>query len=241
MVEAGAALRASPSRVDTGLQPRQWAPPLPSWVGRFRPRSAPARGYALSKRMLDLVLVTVTAPLWLITLAAIVAVARLSSGGPVLYRQRRTGRHGERFDMFKIRTMVVGADEHAGADLVPHVDQGPDPKAADDPRVTPVGRLLRRTSLDELPQLWNVLRGEMSLVGPRPTSFPAETYRPWQRERLAVVPGVTGLWQVLARGTTDFDLRAAYDLEYVARRSLRLDLAILLYTAVVVAAGRGAR
>jgi lipopolysaccharide/colanic/teichoic acid biosynthesis glycosyltransferase len=191
--------------------------------------------------MLDLTLVIATAPLWLVTLAGVVVLVRLSSAGPVLYRQRRTGRHGARFDMFKVRTMVVGADEHAGDDLVPHVDQGPEPKPEDDPRVTAVGRFLRRTSLDELPQLWNVLRGDMSLVGPRPTSFAADTYRPWHRERLVVPPGMTGLWQVLARGTTDFDLRAAYDLEYIARRSLRVDLEILMRTVVVVSLGSGAR
>jgi lipopolysaccharide/colanic/teichoic acid biosynthesis glycosyltransferase len=214
---------------------------LPPWVARFPRRLSPSKGYERRKRCFDLVVVLGTAPLWVVALASILIVMRFGSGGPVLYRQLRTGRHGERFSMWKLRTMVPGADEHLDGDLVPHVDQGPAPKVVDDPRVTPMGRLLRRTSLDELPQLWNVLRGDMSLVGPRPTSFPAETYRPWQRGRLAAQPGLTGLWQVLARGSVDFDVRAGYDLEYVARRSMRLDLLILLRTFAVVLAGRGAR
>jgi lipopolysaccharide/colanic/teichoic acid biosynthesis glycosyltransferase len=217
-------------------------PPLPDWVARYPGAASPSASYEPCKRALDLGLVIVSAPVWLALLGLVALAVKVGSPpGPVFYRQARTGTGGARFGMWKVRTMVVGADAYVDAHLVPHVDQGPEPKAADDPRVTAIGRLLRRTSLDELPQLWNVVRGEISLVGPRPTSFAAETYRPWHRARLDVPPGLTGLWQVLARGTTDFDLRVAYDLEYISRRSLRLDLEILVRTAIVVLTGRGAR
>ena len=241
MLDTSTSQRTLPMADDAGSPSFGPLVPLPPWVARFQRRLSPPRIYERGKRLFDLALVLGTAPLWLAVLGAILVLLRLGSGGPVLYRQLRTGRHGERFPMWKLRTMVLGADEHEDDDLVPHVGQGPDPKVEDDPRVTPMGRLLRRTSLDELPQLWNVVRGEMSLVGPRPTSFPAETYRPWQRGRLEALPGLTGLWQVLARGSVDFDVRAGYDLEYVARRSMRFDLQILLRTVVVVTTGRGAR
>jgi len=116
----------------------------------------------------------------------------------------------------------------------------PDFKIRDDPRITAVGVLLRKTSLDELPQIWNVLRGDMSLVGPRPTSFGIETYRDWHMARLAVPPGITGLWQVAARCSTEFDDRVRLDLEYIRRRSIGLDLLILVRTLTAVARSRGA-
>jgi lipopolysaccharide/colanic/teichoic acid biosynthesis glycosyltransferase len=117
---------------------------------------------------------------------------------------------------------------------------GPDFKLADDPRVTRLGVFLRKTSLDEAPQLWNILRGDMSLVGPRPTSFPANTYDLWHTERLEVVPGLTGLWQVAGRGEIDFDDRVRLDITYVRNRSLSLDLSILLRTIPAVLSQRGA-
>jgi lipopolysaccharide/colanic/teichoic acid biosynthesis glycosyltransferase len=117
---------------------------------------------------------------------------------------------------------------------------GPDFKITDDPRVTRIGRLLRKTSLDELPQVWNVLRGDMSLVGPRPTSFEMQSYHLWHTERLEVVPGLTGLWQVNGRGDLDFDDRVRLDIEYIERRCLRLDLVILLRTFTAVFKQQGA-
>jgi len=119
--------------------------------------------------------------------------------------------------------------------------QWPDFKITNDPRITKIGRILRKTSLDELPQLWNVVRGEMSLVGPRPTSFSAETYDLWHTERLKAVPGITGLWQLLGRGETEFDERLRMDIAYIERRSLWLDIHILFRTIFVVIEQRGAK
>ena len=118
--------------------------------------------------------------------------------------------------------------------------QWPDFKITNDPRITRIGRILRKTSLDELPQLLNVLKGEMSLVGPRPTSFSAETYQLWQTERLDVVPGLTGLWQIVGRGSTEFDERLRLDIAYIERRCLMLDIEILIRTITAVFEQRGA-
>jgi lipopolysaccharide/colanic/teichoic acid biosynthesis glycosyltransferase len=161
---------------------------------------------------------------------AVAAVAiRLTSRGPVIYRQRRVGRDGAEFDVLKLRTMIVGA-EHTGAGL--WVDAG-------DPRITRVGALLRRTSLDELPNLWNVLRGEMSLIGPRPT-VPEQVavYTERQRGRLAIKPGITGWAQVNGRAALPWGQRIELDLDYIERRSLRLDLQIVART-VRMLLGRG--
>jgi lipopolysaccharide/colanic/teichoic acid biosynthesis glycosyltransferase len=155
-------------------------------------------------------------------LLAFAAIAiKLTSRGPVIYRQRRVGRDGAQFDMLKLRSMVLGA-EHIGAGL--WVD-------ADDPRITRVGALLRRTSLDELPNLWNVLRGEMSLIGPRPT-VPEQVavYTDRQRGRLAIRPGLTGWAQVNGRAALPWGQRIELDLYYIEHRSLWLDLRILART-----------
>lgn len=164
-----------------------------------------------------------------VMLLAILAI-KLESRGPAFYRQRRSGLHGEPFDMLKLRTMVDGA-EHIGAGLA--VNSG-------DSRITRVGALLRRTSLDELPNLVNVLRGEMSLVGPRPT-LPAQVaqYTPRQRLRLAVKPGITGWAQVNGRASLPWSERIELDLHYVEHRSLLLDLRILLRTPLLVLGGGG--
>jgi len=182
------------------------------------------------RRLLDIVLsaaaLVLTAPL---LLAAVVAI-RLESRGPALYRQRRSGLHGEPFDMLKLRTMVDGA-EHIGAGLAVN---------ANDSRITRVGALLRRSSLDELPNLLNVLRGEMSLVGPRPT-LPAQVaqYTPRQRERLSVKPGITGWAQINGRASLPWSERIELDLHYVEHRSLLLDLQILARTPALVLRGGG--
>jgi exopolysaccharide biosynthesis polyprenyl glycosylphosphotransferase len=165
-----------------------------------------------------------------ILLGAAIAI-RVLDGGPILFRQTRVGLHGRPFTMYKFRTMVVGAEEQL--DDVRHLNErtGAAFKASDDPRVTGVGRRLRRTSIDELPQLWNVLSGAMSLVGPRPP-LPEEVaeYDVWHRRRLSMKPGITGLWQVEARHDPRFDRFVEHDLVYIDSWSLWLDVKILLRT-----------
>jgi lipopolysaccharide/colanic/teichoic acid biosynthesis glycosyltransferase len=153
---------------------------------------------------------------------------KLDDGGPVLYRQRRVGLHGEEFELVKLRTMVVGA-EREGAGWA--VNEG-------DPRITRVGRLLRRLSLDELPQLWNVVRGDMSLVGPRPTlSYQVERYTVRQRRRLEVKPGITGWAQIHGRARLPWDERIELDVWYVEHRSPWVDVKILLRTPLALFGG----
>jgi lipopolysaccharide/colanic/teichoic acid biosynthesis glycosyltransferase len=197
-------------------------------------------GYLRAKRAFDLVVTVALLPL-LLPLSCLCALAIwLDDGRPVLFTQLRTGRWGRRFSMFKFRTMVRNAAELRESLLHLNEHSGPDFKLTHDPRVTRVGAILRRTSLDELPQIMNVLRGEMSLVGPRPTSFAAQTYSLWHTERLEVPPGLTGLWQVMGRGDVDFDERVRLDVEYVQRRGLGFDLGILVRTALAVFRQRGA-
>jgi lipopolysaccharide/colanic/teichoic acid biosynthesis glycosyltransferase len=195
-----------------------------------------------AKRALDIV---VSAPLLVVLsplLAAIAMAVKLGDGGPVLYRWRVVGRGGRPFTSYKFRSMVVNADELKPALEAANEMAGPVFKIRDDPRITRVGRVLRRYSLDELPQLWSVLRDDLSLVGPRPplqTEYARFTDR--QRAKLAVKPGITCLWQVSGRNEiTDFDEWLRLDLEYIERWSLRLDLAILLRTIPAVLSGRGA-
>ena len=196
--------------------------------------------YALVKRGFDITACLAAAP-FVLPLALVCAVAvRWSSPGPILFRQNRTGQGGHPFEMLKFRSMVVDAELQKAALKESKGISGPDFKMEQDPRVTRVGSLMRKTSLDELPQIWNVLKGDMSLVGPRPTSFGVETYQRWHAERLEVKPGLTGLWQIRARGDVDFDYRVRLDIAYVRQRSLLLDLWILLRTAPCVIAKRGA-
>lgn len=164
----------------------------------------------------------------------------LESGGPAFYTQNRTGMGGKRFRMFKLRTMVRNAEELKAQLAEQNELTWPDFKLSNDPRVTKVGRFLRATSIDELPQLINVLIGDMSLVGPRPTSFEADTYDLWHTERLEVKPGITGLWQINGRSDVDFDERAQMDIDYIERRSMWLDIQILFATFGAVFARRGA-
>jgi exopolysaccharide biosynthesis polyprenyl glycosylphosphotransferase len=193
------------------------------------------------KRVLDvvvsLVALLVSTPLWV----AAALATRLSSRGPVLYRQVRCGLHGRRFVLLKFRTMVEDAEKLQSEVAHLNVMDGPVFKAPADPRVTPVGRLLRRSSLDELPQLLNVLKGDMSLVGPRPPiPQEVERYLPWQRRRLAMKPGITCLWQISGRSQLDFATWMELDLAYIDAWSLWLDLKILALTAPAVFSGRGA-
>ena len=194
------------------------------------------RGFGLStssrilKRALDLVVaggaIAVLSPVLLL----IAVVVRLSSPGPVLFRQTRIGRHGDEFKMLKFRTMVPDADERKH-ELLERNEAAPLFKIADDPRVTPVGRFLRRYSLDELPQLFNVLRGDMSIVGPRPL-VPAEDrlFSGWQRRRNYVSPGVTGPWQILGSSRVPVEDMVTLDYLYCANWSLWLDLKIMFRT-----------
>jgi lipopolysaccharide/colanic/teichoic acid biosynthesis glycosyltransferase len=192
------------------------------------------RGYRLVKRALDLAICLLALPILLpLALACAVAI-RLDTPGPVIFKQLRTGRDGKRFAMLKFRTMVANAEELKPSLAYLNILPAPDFKIPDDPRITRVGRFLRRTSLDELPQLLNVIRGDMSLVGPRPTSFAPSTYRRWHGRRLEVRPGVTGLWQLKGRNNTTFDERLRMDIEYIDHQSLRLDLLILFGTVLSV-------
>lgn len=193
------------------------------------------------KRLGDVVGATLALLLTSPVLVAVALAIKLDSRGPVLYRQRRAGLHGRPFGILKFRTMVDGADERL-ADVV-HIDGLADPmfKICDDPRVTRVGRVLRRWSLDELPQFVNVLRGDMSLVGPRPEQVELiQRYRPEHRFRLNARPGMTGPMQVFGRGDLAFDERLAVEREYIENMSLGRDVRILLMTLPVVLSGKGA-
>jgi exopolysaccharide biosynthesis polyprenyl glycosylphosphotransferase len=203
--------------------------------------SGPDRLAALiAKRALDIVgsvlLLVVLSPLYL----AISAVIRLTSAGPILFTQRRVGLNGRTFEVVKFRTMVFDAEERL-TDLLPRNEiNGHAFKITDDPRITSVGAWLRRTSLDELPQVWNVLRSDMSLVGPRPP-LPAEVagYDVWHRRRLSMKPGITGLWQVDSRQEQDFDRWVERDLDYIDHWSLWLDLKIMFMTIPVMVGRQG--
>ncbi len=193
------------------------------------------------KRLLDLALGAAALLVAMPVIAAAAVWIKLDSPGPVFHRAVRVGRGGRKFTFLKLRSMQRDAEELRG--LLLHLNQasGPAFKLHDDPRVTRAGRLLRKTSLDELPQLWHVVRGDMSLVGPRPP-FPEEVerYEPWMLKRLAVRPGLTCLWQIKGRSDLSFDEWMRLDLEYVDRMSLALDVKILLLTPAAVISGRGA-
>jgi lipopolysaccharide/colanic/teichoic acid biosynthesis glycosyltransferase len=213
------------------------------WAARSASRAreswmAPPGGVAVrqrGKRVLDL---AIAVPLTIVSLPVMLAVAaaiRLDTPGPALFRQTRVGRDGRLFDMWKFRSMYLGAPDtvhRAGA--VAWFSGALSPtgyKLVDDPRVTRVGRLVRRTSLDELPQLFNVLRGDMSLVGPRPAiPYELEFYAPWHHQRQMTLPGMTGLWQVRGRDRLSAGMMMELDARYVREWSLALDLRILLQT-----------
>jgi lipopolysaccharide/colanic/teichoic acid biosynthesis glycosyltransferase len=197
------------------------------------------RGYTAIKRTIDLVICLVAVPVVLPLGLLCALLISLESRGPIMFAQQRTGQHGVRFPMWKFRTMVQNAEELKASLQHLNVLPAPDFKIPNDPRITRVGRILRKTSLDELPQVINVIRGEMSIVGPRPTSFAASTYDLWHSERLEVVPGITGLWQVKGRGTMTFDERLRLDIEYIERRSTVLDLKLIAQTALAIFKGSG--
>lgn len=208
-----------------------------------------------AKRILDcsiaLVVLLALGPLWLV----IAALIRLTSSGPAVFRMRNVvGKDGRQFTMLKFRTMYQDNDDRvhreafarfargeALADVAEAGARRPVYKLVDDPRVTPVGRMLRKTGLDEIPQLLNVLAGQMSIVGPRPSrDYEYQHYTPDQRRRFSVLPGITGLHQVTARSAVPFDEMVRLDLQYVDTRSVWLDLGIMARTARVLVRGRGA-
>jgi lipopolysaccharide/colanic/teichoic acid biosynthesis glycosyltransferase len=211
-----------------------------------RAEAPPRLWYDAASRVLDVIVALVglvlPCPLWLVVGATI----RLTSPGPALFRATVVGRGGRPFTYFKFRTMVAGDDGHHRRWLREYVTRDAPYregiyKVVEDDRVTPVGRVLRRFSLDEVPQLLNVLRGEMSVVGPRPPlAHEWELYDAGARCRLSVKPGITGLYQVTARSRVPFSRMLAIDLDYVRRRSLWLDLRIMARTAGVMLSGRGA-
>ncbi len=192
------------------------------------------------KRIIDVALSGI-ALLFLWPLLLVIAVAvKLESSGPIIYRSLRAGKKGQKFVCYKFRTMLDGADELK--DALRRFNERRDPffKIANDPRVTRLGRFLRKYSVDELPQFWNVLKGDMSLVGPRPHPVDdCARYRPADHRRLAVKPGITGLWQVIARTNPSFETCMKLDLEYMKRWSLLLDFKILMRTVPAVLAGEG--
>jgi lipopolysaccharide/colanic/teichoic acid biosynthesis glycosyltransferase len=221
--------------------------------------------YFFLKRSLDTIiasiLLIILAPLLLI----IAILIRLDSRGPALFKQKRVGakrwiENGEEnwqieeFTMYKFRTMVDRADSKLHQEYLRAFIENDEAamaalqgeetevrKLVHDPRITRVGNWLRRTSLDELPQLWNVIRGEMSLVGPRPAiAYEVEMYKPWHYQRFATLPGVTGLWQTAARSSASFDEMIQLDIDYIERQSLWFDINIIVRTPIVLLTGKGA-
>jgi lipopolysaccharide/colanic/teichoic acid biosynthesis glycosyltransferase len=209
------------------------------------PALAGSSRYPVLKRVLDVVLASVLliGLSWLLALCAL--AVWLDSRGPILFRQRRAGEQGKLFTMLKFRTRRVNADQGSHQSYAAAFINGKAAastgtggqvfKMVSDPRITRVGRILRKTSLDELPQLWNVLVGEMSMVGPRPPiPYELDHYKPAHLQRLSVRPGITGLWQVGGRSSTTFEQMVALDLDYIRRRSIWLDLRIIVSTIPVV-------
>jgi len=216
---------------------------LETAVGRGNsiPRARPILSTGLFvKRIMDLLLSAVALLLLWPLLLAIALAVKLESPGPVIYASLRAGKKGQKFVCYKFRTMVDGADELK--DSLRRYNERQDPffKIAEDPRVTPLGHFLRKYSLDELPQFWNVLKGDMSLVGPRPHPLDDYArYRPEDHRRLEVKPGITGLWQVIARRDPSFETCLKLDLEYMKSWNLLLDFKILMRTVPGVLAGEG--
>jgi lipopolysaccharide/colanic/teichoic acid biosynthesis glycosyltransferase len=214
------------------------------WLRNYDPnkRLLTGRQYLVAKRIFDLVIVIVSMPFWLPLIGILTLLITVTSpGAPAIFVQQRTGMGGRRFSLYKFRSMVPNAEKLKAKYAHLNELQWPDFKISNDPRITPLGRFLRKTSLDELPQLFNILLGDMSLVGPRPTSFGPETYKLWHTERLDVLPGLTGLWQVIGRASLEFDDRLRLDIVYIERRSLALDFSILIRTFTAVLEQRGAK
>ena len=196
---------------------------------------------AYGKRIIDLVVASVAFVISVPVLGLFFALIKLDSHGPVLYRSLRLGKNGKPFVFYKLRSMYNGAHESKCNLLHLNEVDGPVFKLSNDPRITKVGRFMRKTSIDELPQLLNVIKGEMSLVGPRPP-IPEEVqkYEPWQKARLNVKPGLTCLWQISGRSRLGFDEWMRLDIEYITHQSFQLDMRILLRTIPAVISREGA-
>jgi lipopolysaccharide/colanic/teichoic acid biosynthesis glycosyltransferase len=214
------------------------------WTNKLAFQSTNTREiYAMFKRVFDIVVVVATFPVMLPVMALVALAIKIDDGGPIFYMQPRTGHKGRRFKMYKFRTMVP--DAKAQPAQVITLPNGkvqylwPD-KTKNDPRITRVGRVLRKTSLDELPQLLNVLNGDMSIVGPRPTTWDLDKYTLHQTERLTVRPGITGLWQVCDRESTNMDERLIWDMKYIQKMGLSMDVQILWRTVASVFQKKGA-
>lgn len=192
------------------------------------------KNYQIAKRILDVSLCLLALPFIAPVMAFSALLIMLDDGRPIFFKQLRTGKGGKRFMVHKFRTMVRNAEELK--DQVAHLNNlaWPDFKASRDPRITRVGLILRKTSIDELPQIINVLKGEMSLVGPRPSSFDVGAYDLRHTARLEVLPGITGLAQISGRSKLGFDEKLVLDIEYVKRQSLWLDILIILRTLAVI-------
>jgi exopolysaccharide biosynthesis polyprenyl glycosylphosphotransferase len=197
-------------------------------------------GRLVAKRAIDVVGAGLLLALLLPVLVAAAVAVKATSPGPIIYSQTRVGQHGRRFSFLKLRTMVADADTRSSALADRNTSDGLLFKVPDDPRIIPVGKFLRRSSIDELPQLLNVLRGEMSLVGPRPLPVRPDDFVGDERRRLRVKPGITGLWQVSGRADLNWAETVRLDMQYVDQWSLGMDVSILLRTPVVVLRGGGA-
>ncbi len=193
------------------------------------------------KRVLDVVLTVLAMPVVALVTGIIALAIRLDTPGPIFYAQKRIGLNGRPFKVYKFRSMIADADKYR-ADLIRQTGEDPrHPKLINDPRITRVGRWIRRFSIDEVPQIWNILRGEMSWVGPRPaTPDEVELYEPWHRQRLRVLPGLTGLWQVSGRSEVPFEEMCLLDLYYIENWSLPMDMQIILRTVPHVLLAHGA-
>lgn len=235
---------ASTRIIEAGLPPRAaMALREVRSKGLFEQRTAAGRRlYDLGKRMVDIAgalgLLTVVAPL----LVIIAALIRLETPGPTLFKHRRLGKGGKLFPCMKFRTMYIDAEERLNRDPEMKRRFEQEFKLDNDPRITPLGNILRRTSLDELPQIYNVLIGEMSLIGPRPiVKDELEKYGEHGEKLQTVVPGLGGLWQASGRSDTTYEERVALDMAYIDHRSLSLDLWLLWETAVAAVIQRGSR
>jgi exopolysaccharide biosynthesis polyprenyl glycosylphosphotransferase len=203
-------------------------------------RTTPDNYLALKMKSFIDYSISLTAMIVLFPVMALIAALIKMDGGPVFFLQKRMGLNGRRFLCYKFRTMVVNAEQLKESLMSQNEQEGPVFKIKNDPRVTSIGRFLRKTSLDELPQLINVLKGDMSLVGPRPP-IPSEVkqYKRWQTRRLSMKPGITCIWQVSGRNNIPFEQWMKLDMQYIDNWSLKLDLVILLKTVKVVFIGDG--
>ena len=238
----GVAIRIVPAMFDPSdptlrVESIQGIPTLTDYAA-FRSASG-----LLYKKILDLIVGLAGFSLFLLMYPIIGLAIKLDSPGPVLFKQTRIGMHGRRFMLYKFRSMISGAEAQKKALLARSEMNGPIFKMEDDPRITRVGRFLRKTSLDEFPQFINVLKGEMSLVGTRPpTPDEVEQYEDWHRRRISIKPGITGLWQISGRNAiTDFPQVVALDLQYIDGWLFRNDLVILWKTIWVVLGRKGAK